>query len=79
MKARKVKHLDPDGTLADNAQRVVAVRIDELYDFVPAVLDPKRVKKLHAMRIAAKRLLRARSHLLSLLWPIRIDGYQACA
>ena len=56
MKARKVKHLDPDGTLADNAQRVVAVRIDELYDFVPAVLDPKRVKKLHAMRIAAKRL-----------------------
>jgi len=56
MKARKVKHLDPGGTLADNAQRVVAVRIDELYDFVPAVLDPKRVKKLHAMRIAAKRL-----------------------
>jgi hypothetical protein len=56
MKARKVKDLDPDGTLADNAQRVVAVRIDELYDFVPAVLDPKRVKKLHAMRIAAKRL-----------------------
>ena len=56
MKARKVKHLDPDGTLADNAQRVVAVRIDELYDFVPAVLNPKRVKKLHEMRIAAKRL-----------------------
>ncbi len=56
MKARKVKHVDPDGTLADNAQRVVQVRLDELYDFVPAVLDPKAVKKLHAMRIAAKRL-----------------------
>ena len=56
MKARKVKHLDPDGTLADNAQRVVSVRLDELFDFVPAVLDPKSVKKLHAMRIAAKRL-----------------------
>ncbi len=56
MKARKIKHLDPEGTLADNAQRVVAVRIDELYDFVPAVLDPSRVKKLHNMRIAAKRL-----------------------
>jgi hypothetical protein len=56
MKARTVKHLDPDGTLADNAQRVVSVRIDELYDFVPSVLNPKRVKKLHEMRIAAKRL-----------------------
>jgi hypothetical protein len=56
MKARKVKHLDPEGTLADNAQRVVATRIDELYDFIPAVLDPSRVKKLHNMRIAAKRL-----------------------
>ena len=56
MKARKVKHLDPEGTLADNAQRVVATRVDELYDFIPAVLDPSRVKKLHNMRIAAKRL-----------------------
>ena len=56
MKAQKVKHLDPDGTLADNAQRIVTQRIDELYGFVPAVLNPKRVKKLHAMRIAAKRL-----------------------
>lgn len=56
MKARKVKGLDPEGTLADNAERVVDARLDELYDFVPAVLDPRRVKKLHNMRIAAKRL-----------------------
>ncbi len=32
------------------------VRIDELYGFDPAVLDPARVTELHDMRIAAKRL-----------------------
>lgn len=35
---------------------MVDTRLDELYDFAPAVLDPSRVKKLHNMRIAAKRL-----------------------
>ena len=32
------------------------MRIDELYGFDPAVLDPARVTELHDMRIAAKRL-----------------------
>jgi hypothetical protein len=56
VKARKVKGLDPDGTLADNLQRIVAARLDELASFVPKALDPAEVKTLHDMRIAAKRL-----------------------
>jgi len=56
VKARKVKGLDPDGTLADNAQRIVTARVGELRSFTPAVLDPAEVEALHDMRIAAKRL-----------------------
>ncbi|HEX2086527.1 MAG TPA: CHAD domain-containing protein [Solirubrobacteraceae bacterium] len=56
MKARKVRGLDPAGALGDNAQRIVAVRLDELTSFVPRALDPAEVEALHDMRIAAKRL-----------------------
>lgn len=56
MKARRVKHLDPAAPLADNAQRIVGARLDELCSFVPAVFDPQAVTELHDMRIAAKRL-----------------------
>ena len=56
MKARPVKGLDRDAPLADNLERTVATRLDELCSFVPRALDPKRMKALHDMRIAAKRL-----------------------
>jgi hypothetical protein len=56
VKARRVTGLDPDGALADNLQRIVAVRLDELTSFLPKALDPRRVRALHDMRIAAKRL-----------------------
>jgi CHAD domain-containing protein len=56
VKARRVKRLDPSGALADNLQRIVTTRLDELCSFVPRVLDPGRVRELHDMRIAAKRL-----------------------
>jgi CHAD domain len=56
VKAKRVKGLEPDGTLADNLERIVATRLDELCSFVPRALDPSRVKALHDMRIAAKRL-----------------------
>ena len=56
MKARKVKALDCEAPLGDNAQRIVAVRLDELCAFVPRALDPGEVEALHDMRIAAKRL-----------------------
>ena len=56
MKAGKVRGLDPAGTLADNAERIVDARLSELCGFVPAVLDVDAVTELHDMRIAAKRL-----------------------
>ena len=56
MKARRVKGIRPDGSLGANARRIVRARLDELYSFVPAVLDPDEVEALHDMRIAAKRL-----------------------
>ncbi len=56
MKARRVKGLEPEAPLADNAERIVRVRLDELTSFVPKALDPDEVVALHDMRIAAKRL-----------------------
>jgi hypothetical protein len=56
VKARKVKDLDPAGTLADNLERIVRVRTGELFAFMPRAADPGEVEHLHDMRIAAKRL-----------------------
>ena len=56
MKARRVKKLDPAGTLAENAGRIVLVRLNELRSFVPRALDPRETKAQHDMRIAAKRV-----------------------
>jgi CHAD domain-containing protein len=56
VKARKVTDLEPDESLADNAERIVRVRLDELCGFMPRAADPAEVVALHDMRIAAKRL-----------------------
>ena len=56
MRARKVKGLDPLAPLADNAERIVVTRLDELTAFMPRAADPREVVALHDMRIAAKRL-----------------------
>ena len=56
MKARPVSGLDPAGTLADNAERIVRTRLDEMCSFMPKAADPGEVTALHDMRIAAKRL-----------------------
>jgi hypothetical protein len=56
VKARKVKGLDPAAALADNVERIVTVRLDELCSFMPQAADPDEVEALHDMRIAAKRL-----------------------
>jgi hypothetical protein len=56
VKARRVKGLDPGEPLADNAERIVLVRLDELCGFMPQAADPAEVVALHDMRIAAKRL-----------------------
>jgi CHAD domain-containing protein len=54
VKARRVKGLDPAGPLADQLERIVAVRLDELYAFMPRARTDDVA--LHDMRIAAKRL-----------------------
>jgi hypothetical protein len=56
VKARAVKGLEPDMPLVEAARRIVHVRLDELFGFSPAILDPDAVRELHDMRIAAKRL-----------------------
>ena len=74
MKARRVKGLDPDGRLADNVERIVRVRIDELHSFVPAALDPANVEELHDMRIAAKRLRYVLEHTEHCFGPYAATG-----
>ena len=56
MKAQRVKKLDPEASLPENAARIVRVRLDELRSFAPQALEPGRAKAQHDMRIAAKRL-----------------------
>jgi len=56
VKPRKVKKLDPTGPMAENAARIVLVRVEELRSFAPRALDPGAAKVQHDMRIAAKRL-----------------------
>ena len=56
MKAKRVKGLDPEAPLGDNAERIISVRLDELTSFMPKAEDPNEVVALHDMRIAAKRL-----------------------
>jgi len=56
MKARRVKRLDPDVSLEENAARIVSVRLAEMRSFAPAALDPANSVAQHDMRIAAKRL-----------------------
>jgi CHAD domain len=56
VKARTVKKLDPAGSLAENAARIVRVRLGELRSFAPKALEPGADEAQHDMRIAAKRL-----------------------
>jgi hypothetical protein len=56
VKARTVKKLDPTTSLAENAARIVQVRLSELRSFAPRALEPDGDEAQHDMRIAAKRL-----------------------
>jgi CHAD domain len=56
VKARRVKKLDPREPLADNAARIIRVRLDEMRSFAPKALKPGATRQQHDMRIAAKRL-----------------------
>jgi hypothetical protein len=56
VKARKVKRLDPAGTLVENAARIVLVRVEELRELGAGSLEPDASRVQHDTRIAAKRL-----------------------
>jgi CHAD domain-containing protein len=56
LKARKVKKLDPEAPLRENAARIVSTRLGELLSFASEALDPTASEAQHDMRIAAKRL-----------------------
>jgi len=51
-----VEGLDPKGSPAENARRILSVRIAEFYHYLPIVHDEQAGELLHELRIAAKRL-----------------------
>lgn len=55
-KAWPVDGIDPDASLEENARRILAVRIAELYSYEAVLDDPREMKAHHDQRIAAKRL-----------------------
>jgi CHAD domain-containing protein len=55
-RAWPVDGIEPDGTLAQNARRILAVRMAEYYSYTPIVHVEAAVQPLHDLRIAAKRL-----------------------
>jgi len=56
MRAKRVRKLDPQEPLGDNAARIIRVRLDEMRSFAPRALETDEVRAQHDMRIAAKRL-----------------------
>jgi len=55
VKAKRVR-VNPDAPLGRNLQKILAIRVDEMWSFAPHVPDPEAVAELHDMRIAAKRV-----------------------
>ena len=55
-KATKVKGLDKQAAVTENAARIIAQRLADMYRYAPYVEDPTYIDEIHDMRIAAKRL-----------------------
>ena len=55
-RAWPVLGLDPEAPLAENARRILGVKLAEFYSYAPIVADEGATEALHDMRIAAKRL-----------------------
>jgi CHAD domain-containing protein len=55
-RAREVADLDCDESFALSAARVVEVRLDEVIEHSRNVLDVKDIERVHAMRVATRRL-----------------------
>jgi len=74
MKARKVTGLEPAMRLDDAAQRMIGVRVAELWELAARAQEPGEVAALHDTRIAAKRL----RYLLEIAAPV-LGEYAAVA
>ena len=55
-KPRPVTGIDPSRRIRPNARRILATRIDEVYQYDGLVANPANITDLHDMRIAFKRL-----------------------
>jgi hypothetical protein len=55
-KPRPVTGINPTRRMRPNARRILATRIDEVYEYDGLVADPAKITELHNMRIAFKRL-----------------------
>lgn len=55
-KARDIPGLRPDMTYAEAAAATVRVRAQELFDHSDGVLDTGEIERVHAMRVASRRL-----------------------
>jgi hypothetical protein len=55
-KASKVKGLKTKAPARENAAKIIAVRLDDMYKYAPYVEDPENIDEIHDLRIAAKRL-----------------------
>jgi hypothetical protein len=55
-KPRPVVGIDPSRRVRPNARRILATRIDEVYQYDGLVANPANITDLHNMRIAFKRL-----------------------
>lgn len=55
-KAKNIKGLDAQAPVIENARIIARTRLDELYDWDRYIDEPYRIRELHNLRIAAKRL-----------------------
>ncbi len=55
-KARDIPGLDGEMTYGDAAARTVEVRAQEIFDHEQGVLDVSEIERVHAMRVATRRL-----------------------
>jgi len=55
-KPRPATGIDPSRRIRPNARRILATRIDEVYQYDGLVANPANITDLHDMRIAFKRL-----------------------
>lgn len=73
VKARKVKGLDSEDSVVENARRIIGTRLDEMLSFSEYVDDPANITEIHNLRIAAKRL-RYTLELFRFAFPSKIGG-----